>query len=168
MRRFIPWWLGLALIGWLPGPAMTAPAAPVKFSDRLNAKFHHDRCLQCHQFNSRSHNGRGFGSHRSRYLCAQCHTQALTGLPSGDWMAPEEKMDYTHMDARATCELIKRNTGSGNLREKMAHHLLQDVRVRWAIENGNTPGGQREKVPGDYAEWTREVNAWLDSGMRCE
>ena len=31
-----------------------------------------------------------------------------------------------------------------------------------------TPGGQKERVPGGYAEWEMDVMAWYRDGMRCE
>jgi hypothetical protein len=153
-----------ALLLAMPGQA----AEPVKFGDALHKKFHHDRCIQCHQFNSRKNNGRTYHSHRSRYLCDNCHTFRLTGLPRGEWMAPHERMDYTGMDARDTCLLIKRNMGSGDAGAKMAEHLLHDVRIRWALDNGMTPAGRMPAVPGGHAEWSRDVRAWIADGMLCE
>jgi hypothetical protein len=142
---------------------------PVKFSQALQAKFHHDRCLQCHQFNSRKSNGRAYHSHRSRYLCEQCHRPQLTGLAGGEWMAPAgEKMDYTGLNAADTCRLVKRNAPSGVLSEQLAHHLLHDGRVRWAIDSGRTPAGPRPTLPGGYAEWEQDVKAWVAGGMSCE
>lgn len=144
-------------------------AEPVKFSDALYAKFHHDRCLQCHQFNSRKSNGRAYHSHRSRYLCEQCHKPQLTGLAAGEWMAPAGgKMDYTGLSARETCQLIKRNAPSGELATVLEHHLLHDGRVRWAIDSGRTPAGPRAKVPGGGADWERDVKAWVAGGMSCD
>lgn len=143
-------------------------AEPVKFGDALYKKFHNDRCIQCHQFNSRKNNGRTYTSHRSRYLCDNCHTYRLTGLPRGEWMAPADKMDYTGMNARDTCLLIKRNLGAGDLKSRMTEHLLHDVRIRWGVENGMTPAGKMPSVPGGYAEWARDVKAWIDDGMLCE
>lgn len=141
-------------------------AAPTKFGDKLNAKFHHDRCLQCHQFNSAKNSGRGFNSHKSRYLCSQCHTPALTGLAAGDWFAPEVKLDHTGMSAKTTCQLIKRSFGGDE--KKLFHHLLYDARIRWALDSGMTPGGQKEHVPGGYTEWENDVRAWARDGMLCE
>lgn len=141
-------------------------AAPVKFGDALHAKFHHDRCLQCHQFNNPKRDGRAFSSHRSRYLCSQCHTARITGIGPGDWFAPEVKLDYSGMNAKATCLTIKRNLGGDD--RKMLEHLLKDVRVRWAIDSGMTPGGQKERVPGGDVEWEKDVRAWIRDGMRCE
>ena len=144
-------------------------AEPVKFSDALFKKFHHDRCLQCHQFNSKRSNGRSYTSHRSRYLCDNCHAPRLTGLAAGDWMAPPgSKMDYTGLNARETCLLIKRNAPAGDLKTRLGEHLLHDVRVRWALDTGKTPMGQFPTVPGGYAQWAGEVQAWLDGGMVCE
>ncbi len=146
-----------------------ATAETVRFSDHLYAKFHHERCLQCHQFNSPQSRGRAYGSHRNRYLCETCHKPSLTGLSVGEWMAPEGgRMDYTGKSPRETCQMALRNVGAGDKRELLRHHLLHDQRVLWAILGGMTPGGQRERVPGGYEDWQREVNAWLDTGMVCE
>jgi hypothetical protein len=143
-----------------------AQAAPVKFSDALQAKFHHERCLACHQFNSAKNNGRNFNSHRSRYLCSKCHTPQIIGQKETTWMAPDAKFDYTGFDARSTCEMAKRNLG--NDPNRIREHLLHDGRVRWAIESGMTPSRQKAAVPGGYAEWERDVLTWVSGGMRCE
>lgn len=157
--KLIRLWLVLLLF-----PA--AMAAPVKFSDHLYAKVHHDRCLQCHQFNSVKANGRAFTSHRSRYLCSQCHTPALSGVAKSEWFAPDAKLDYTSLDAKSTCEFFKHNLG--NDQQRIINHLLLDPRVRWAIESGKTPAGPRPKVPGGYDEWVRDVSEWVRDGMLCE
>jgi hypothetical protein len=143
-------------------------AGQVRFSDALYKKFQHDRCIQCHQFNSRKSNGRGYTSHSSRYLCDNCHTQRITGLPRGEWLAPNEKMDYTGLGPVETCQLIKRNMGAGDPQAVMTRHLLHDVRVRWALEGGMTPAGRFPTVPGGYDAWAREARAWIDGGMLCE
>lgn len=153
-------WILLGLFGGM------AQADAVKFGDSLQAKFHHDRCLQCHQFNSRKNNGRTFTSHRSRYLCQQCHVPAAIGLKNSEWMAPEARLDYTGMDANLTCQLVKTNMRMDD--QRLLDHLLNDGRVRWAIESGMTPGGRKESVPGGYAAWQRDVLAWYRDGMRCE
>ncbi len=143
-------------------------AAPVTFGDSLHAKFHHERCLSCHQFNSPQHQGRSFSSHRSRYLCIQCHRPDVIGLPPNtEWMAPNN-MDYTDFPASATCRLIKARMGFDPDGSKLVQHLLVDGRIRWALESGMTPGGPKPAVPGGYAEWKRDVEAWVKDGMRCE
>jgi hypothetical protein len=154
-----------AIVGWTSLPAA---AEPVTFATRLNAKFHHERCLSCHQFNSPQHQGRAFGSHRGRYLCVQCHRPDVIGLPpNSEWMAPNN-MDFTGFTPADTCRLIKRRTGFDPNGQKLVRHLLTDGRVRWALDSGMTPGGQMETVPGGYAEWKRDVDAWVKDGMRCE
>ncbi len=153
----------LFLLAALPG---LATSAPVVFGDRLQAKFQHDRCLECHQFNSAKNNGRNFHSHRSRYLCSQCHSTAVTGLGPSDWFAPEARLDHTRMSAKNTCQLIKRSFGGDDRR--LIEHLLHDDRVRWALESGMTPGGQKERVPGGFAEWEKDVKEWVRDGLRCE
>lgn len=157
-------WLLVAL---LAGGSVLA-AEPVRFGDALNQKFQHPRCLQCHQFNSARHQGRAYNTHTARFLCDRCHSDNITGLPRGEWSAPAEKMDWTGLDARETCLLIKRNLPSGNPAEKMREHLLFDVRVRWALESGMTPGGRFPTVPGGYTEFARQVREWVAGGMRCE
>jgi hypothetical protein len=148
------------------GSATVAAAEPVTFATRLNAKFHHERCLSCHQFNSPQ--GRAYGSHRSRYLCSQCHRREVIGLPANsEWMAPNN-MDFTGFTPAETCHLIKQRIGADPDGQKLAHHLLTDGRVRWALDSGMTPGGQKQAVPGGYAEWKRDVENWVKDGMRCE
>lgn len=165
--------MGLVFIGlvFIALALLATPtlAAPVKFSDALYEKFQHDRCLQCHQFNSRKSSGRAYNSHRTRYVCSKCHQERITGIPGAEWMAPEgEKMDYTGFSARETCLMIKRNAPIGDPKKVLAHHLLHDVRVGWAIESGKTPGGPTKTIPGGRLEWERDVKAWLDGGMLCE
>ncbi len=149
-------------------PAPGLADAPVVFATHLQAKFQHPRCLQCHQFNTRERGGRAFNSHRSRYLCMQCHRPEVVGLPPNtDWMAPNH-MDYTGFSPAATCRLVKARMGNDPDGKKLAHHLLHDGRIRWALDSGMTPGGQQPAVPGGYAEWKRDVEAWVKDGMRCE
>ena len=160
-------WLLFMLVVW--AGASIAQTEPAKFSEALQAKFHHERCLQCHQFNSRRSNGRSYHSHRSRYLCDTCHKPGLTGLPPSEWMAPEgERMDYTNMSARDTCLMAFRNIGSGNKAQMLQNHLLHDHRVLWAIKSGMTPAGQREVLPGGLTAWERDVKRWVEGGMLCE
>ncbi len=131
----------LLVLGLLAMPAWGA--APVVFGDALHKKFHHERCLQCHQFGSRKHNGRGFGSHRSR-------------------------LDYTGLGAADTCRLIQRNMGVVDAPARLIEHLLHDSRIRWALDSGMTPAGRFPNVPGGYEEWVRDVRAWVEGGMLCE
>jgi len=157
----------LLLLFLVAGPASLS-AAPVTFADRLQAKFHHERCLSCHQFNSRENNGRAFTSHRSRYMCLQCHRPERIGLPPGtEWMAPN-KMDYTGFSAAATCRLIKQRMGSDAGGQKLVNHLINDGRIRWALDSGMTPAGKTTTVPGGYDEWKRDVEDWVRDGMRCD
>jgi hypothetical protein len=161
MRRLLSFVIA-ALVSGVPA------AAPVTFGERLNAKFHHERCLSCHQFNSRAVPGRGFTSHRNRYLCKQCHVPERIGLPAGsEWMAPD-KMDYTGFSAAATCRLVKQRMGNDPRGEKLIDHLLHDGRIVWALDSGMTPAGKTPTVPGGYAEWKRDVEAWVKDGMRCD
>lgn len=160
------WPLLVGILGLLAASAQAAE--PVTFADALYKKFHHERCLQCHQFSSRKHNGRAYGSHRSRYLCDNCHTRHITGLGRGEWMAPTERFDYTGLDAAATCRFIKRNAGASDAPARLAEHLLHDSRIHWALDSGMTPAGRFPTVPGGSEAWLRDVRAWIEGGMACE
>lgn len=141
---------------------------PVVFADRLHAKFHHERCLECHQFNSRERQGRAFHSHQRLYLCAACHQTERMGLqPGSEWRAPLN-MDYTGFSPSATCYLVKARMGNDPTGQKLAQHLLHSGRIRWSLDSGMTPGGPKPTVPGGYDEWKRDVDAWVADGMRCE
>ena len=148
--------------------AKVATTTSGRFSERLFPILQHPRCINCHQFGSFRNNGRSFNSHRSRYLCDGCHKPQLIGLPPGEWMAPPPTMDYTGLNARQTCELIKRNMGSPYSNERLRHHMLNDLRIRWALEGGMTPDGQRPTVEGGYAAWAEAVQDWAASGMACD
>lgn len=142
---------------------------PVKFSDALYPKFQHERCMNCHQFNSRRSNGRSYNSHRNRYLCDKCHNDRVTGLTAGEWMAPPgSRMDYTGMTPRDACLLIKSNSASTNREAQLLDHLVNDARIHWALEGGMTPMGQFPTVPGGYKAWLKDVEAWARDGMLCE
>lgn len=147
--------------------ANPVPAAePVKFSDALYQKFQHDRCLSCHQFNSRKSNGRAYTSHRNRYLCDKYHMARITELTSGEWMAPPgSRMDYTGLNARDACLLIKANSGAGNRETKLLEHLIHDTRIHWALEGGMTPMGHFPAVPRGYKAWLKDVQSWARDGM---
>lgn len=160
------WVLVLLLTGTAAWAA--EPATPVTFGDRLHAKFQHPRCLICHQFNTYQRQGLTYTTHRSRYLCIQCHRADVVGMPPETvWIAPTN-MDYTGFSAAATCKLIKQRMGVDPDGKKLAHHLLTDGRILWALESGMTPAGQRPPVPGGYAEFKRDIEAWVQDGMRCE
>lgn len=153
----------------MDGKSASEPAtAPVKFGDALNQKFHHPRCLQCHQFNSARHQGRAYNSHSARFLCDRCHSGNITGLRRGEWIAPPEKMDWTDLGARDTCMLIKRNLPGDDPAANMLAHLLGDVRVHWALDNGMTPGGRFPSVPGGSPEFAKQAREWVAGGMLCE
>ena len=79
--------------------------------------------------------------------------------------APER---LTGFSARDTCLMMKRNAPAGDLRKALTHHLLDDMRIRWALESGKTPAGPVEILPGGRQEWKRDVEAWIKDGMLCE
>lgn len=162
-------WLAVVALALAVPAAVASPDRPVTFRDVLYAKFQNERCLGCHQFNSRRSNGRAWTTHRNRYLCETCHKPSLTGMLGGEWMAPPgERMDYTGYSAHDTCELIKRNAPTGDKVQTLTHHLLMDARIGWALRNGRTPDGRHATVPGGYEEWERDVKAWVADGMLCE
>lgn len=160
------WLMFLALLAFNGRAEDTHPVA--KFSDVLYPVFMHERCLTCHQFNSRRSLGKAYTTHGNRYLCDNCHQPRLTGLPGGGWQAPIARMDYTGLSPRETCLLAKRNVGSGDKNALMRNHLLNDIRIRWALESGMTPAGPLPTVPGGYPAWRAAVEAWSASGMSCD
>lgn len=168
--------LGLMLTFGLAG----AQADDTKFSTNLHAKFHHKACLTCHQFDTKNINGGGKGigwtTHfaRKQQKCETCHTAEVTGMKGEDWFADKE-LDYTGLGPKETCEFIKTtHHGKTGTPAAMKAHLLTDPRILWGIKGGlptagNLPFGKKaEVIPGDMAEWTKQVNAWIDGGMKCE
>jgi hypothetical protein len=138
------------------------------FAETLHPLFQHERCLVCHQFNSRRSEGLSYTSHRNRYLCDTCHQPQLTGLKGGEWQAPLPRLDWTGLNPRETCQLIKRNSGSVNAEQRLLAHLLTDGRIHWALESGMTPAGCYPTVDGGSKAWHQAVQAWVQGGMRCE
>lgn len=164
-------WRRLSTLLLLMTAAMSWAANPTQgssFAETLYPIFQHERCLTCHQFNSMRSQGLSYTSHRSRYLCDTCHQPRLTGLKGGEWQAPLPRLDWTGLDPRATCELIKRNAGSGGAGQRLLAHLLTDGRIHWALDSGMTPAGRRSTVDGGSTVWHRQVLAWVEGGMRCE
>lgn len=155
----------LALLAFNGHAAEGRPA--VKFSDVIYPYFLHERCLACHQFNSRRSEGKSYTTHRHRYLCEGCHHPRLTGLPGGGWQAPVARMDYTGLGPRETCLLIKRNVGTGDHNALLRNHMLNDTRIRWALDSGMTPAGQFPTPPGGYLAWRAAVEDWSAAGMPC-
>lgn len=164
--RARPWALMLTLLAF-DGHAIEA-RPEVKFSDVLYPLFMHERCLACHQFNSKRSQGRSYTTHANRYLCESCHRPNLTGLPGGGWHAPIARMDYTGLSPRETCLLAKRNVGAGDKHALLRNHLLNDIRIRWALESGVTPAGPLPRVPGGYPAWRAAVEEWSAAGMSCD
>ncbi len=168
--------IALRRLPWLPCLMTTAvsaswaanPPQGASFAETLYPSFQHPRCLTCHQFNSRRSNGLAFTSHRNRYLCDTCHQPQQTGLKGGEWQAPLPRLDWGGLGPRATCELIKRNAGSGDGGGRLRAHLLTDGRIHWALDSGMTPAGRHPTVDGGSAAWHRDVQAWVQGGMRCD
>jgi hypothetical protein len=188
--------LGLILMTMLPlfgqlastPPAQAATSGVSTFADHLHAKFQHQRCLNCHHFNTPD----GMGSqplpgeaptappHKelSNGDCRACHTQAVTGIPpdvkpSQQWRAPPRDMDWTGMTPQQTCELIKQtNQGEFADPDNLTNHLTQDRLIMWAITRGRVPPAAspraRDRVPQGRQEWLMQVDAWIKGGMQCQ
>jgi hypothetical protein len=76
-RLSVPLFLILSALSPAAGATGAAPGA--SFAETLYPFFQHERCLACHQFNSKRSNGLSYTSHRNRYLCDTCHLPQLTG-----------------------------------------------------------------------------------------
>lgn len=151
-----------------PAICTANPTRGASFAETLYPSFQHERCLACHQFNSKRSNGLSYTSHRNRYLCDTCHHPRLTGLRGGEWQAPLPRLDWSGLSPRETCELIKRNVGAGDAGRRLREHLLHDGRIHWALDSGMTPAGRYPTVEGGSTAWHQEVLAWVEGGMRCE
>jgi len=152
----------------IPVSGATGLTRGVSFAETLYPAFQHERCLTCHQFNSKRSHGLSYTTHRSRYLCDTCHQPELTGLRGGEWQAPLPRLDWTGLTPRETCELIKRNAGAGDAGRRLREHLLYDGRIHWALDSGLTPAGRYPTVAGGSTAWRQVVLAWVEGGMRCE
>ena len=160
----------------------SAQADDTKFSTHLHTKFHHQACLTCHQFHTKSiagtgNKGLGWNSHfaRKQQACTECHTSEVTSMAkAADWFADNE-LDYTAMNPKETCEFIKTtHHGKTGTPEAMLSHLMTDPRIMWSIKgglpnSGNLPFGKKQElIPGDIEEWRTQVAAWIGGGMKCE
>ena len=152
----------------MPASWAASSVQGVSFAATLYPSFQHERCLTCHQFNSRRSNGLSYTSHRNRYLCDTCHQPQLTGIKGGEWQAPLPRLDWSGLSALETCELIKRNAGAGDAGRRLREHLMHDGRIHWALDSGMTPAGRYPTVEGGSMAWRQKVLAWVEGGMRCE
>lgn len=160
-----------------------AQADDALFSANLYTKFQAKACTNCHDFYDQEKDGRSFNTHAKRLdvnRCATCHTTAVNGFAHVEEWFAVPGLYTSGMDAKTTCEKIKEvlhfEFKSDTLRAaQMKKHLLTDPRVLWGIEgatpqSGNLPFHKKEAgmVTGGMEEWTAQVSAWIDGGMKCE
>lgn len=153
------------------------------FSANLYAKFQSKSCTNCHDFYDKERNGFFFNSHAKRHdvnSCITCHTNEVTGFKDGsEWFA-QPGLYTSGLDAKTTCEKTKealhaKFKSDSLLAKQLETHLFTDPRVLWGIEgatpkSGELPFDKKETnmVKGGMDEWKKQVEAWINGGMKCE
>ena len=120
----------------------------------------HPRCRNCHTFREgNAISARHRAQNRSN-RCSNCHTQ-------DNWRAPMQNMTTTGKSASEVCLTAVNRRGST---DAVAELLKTSPHVRWAIEDGSLPNGQRVALapPGDHILWTEMVDDWVAAGASCE
>jgi len=162
--------------------SMSASADESNFSTHLHAKFQVRACTNCHDFFDRERDGLSLKSHvgRTPDTCVYCHTRQVTGFKHPDEWFAQPGLYLSGMDAQQTCETMKTalNAKFKNkelLARQIEHHLFEDPRVLWGIEDatpnsGKLPADKKEKdlVKEGLAKWKDQVRAWIQGGMKCQ
>ena len=76
-------------------------------------------------------------------------------------------MTTTGKSASEVCLTAVNRRGST---DAVAELLKTSPHVRWAIEDGSLPNGQRAALapPSDHTLWTEMVDDWVAAGASCE
>ena len=166
-------------------------AHPAAFSRALVNTFRHDRCVHCHALGSAAEAGEELAFPGAPHpggaepvmtdTCNTCHSPAnVPDLAGIEWRAPRDANG--DFDFRGnTLEELAMKAMSVPLDE----HLLNDGRIRWAIESGNVPfvaprvggnagaspiwegfGRDVGAVPISFALFRAQAQAWRDGGFQ--
>lgn len=153
-----------------------------RFSTRLYPKFQSKGCTHCHDFYEKRLNGLAFTSHKDRTAekCVECHDRDVTGFTrADDWFA-RPGLYTSDMNAQQTCETIKAQMHASfkhpdKLARDLTEHLLESPRVLWGIAGATPKSGrlpnekiEQDLIQGGMKQWKKEVNAWIQGGMRCD
>lgn len=152
------------------------------FSTHLHAKFQVKACTTCHDFFEKNLDGLSYKSHKGRApsACVACHTRKVTSFKDADDWFAMPGLYLSRMSARQTCEAVMdavhaKFKNPTMVARQLRKHLLEDPRVLWGIEgalptSGVLPQGKKQAdlVKGGLQEWEKQVNAWIDGGMKCE
>ena len=175
MKRVL---MSVLLMSW----GLPAFADDSDFSAHLQAKFQVKACTVCHDFFEKKLGGLAYKSHKGRTpdMCVACHTQDVTGFSEEDEWFAMPGLYTSRMNARQTCEAVMtalhaKFKNPTLVARQLRKHLFEDPRVLWGIEgamptSGTLPedGKQTDLVKGGLEEWKRQVNAWIDAGMKCK
>jgi len=161
---------------------LTAFSGDGFFKDTLFPKFQMKACTICHDFFEKELDGLFFSSHKNRTpdKCVLCHRAQVTGFEHPDEWFAMPGLYTSAMDASTACETVRNFMhaefkSQELLSRQMEEHLLHDPRVLWGIEgatpnSGMLPGNKKEPglVQGGFAQWEKEVKAWIRGGVKCE
>jgi len=160
-----------------PEKAKTAFNAAVKV-------FFSARCANCHPASDIPTQGDAMTPHAQGVTrgkdgkgvygmtCTTCHqAENLPGehMPPGvpKWHMPpaDQKMVFQGLTAGQLCRNLKnpRTNGGRKTPKEAIHHLEEDPLVHWAW----TPGNGRTLPPMSYADFMKEMNAWVENGAAC-
>ncbi len=140
----------------------------------------HPRCANCHPAdehprqgdNSKLHYPPVFRGDDNRGVpslrCGSCHQEqnyrelAMPGAP--DWHLAPKEMVFIGRTPGEICAGLKDNQhNGGKTLAEVAHHIGDDVFVRW----GFSPGPTRSAPPGSQATLAGLIVAWIDAGAAC-
>ena len=143
------------------GPAQGQPPGQVQagtsFTRLFARTFFHPRCVACHAF---AEGGISARRHRGRSTnCSTCHTQ-------DDWRASPVSMTFTGRSASTICRIAANRRGGT---DALAELLRTSPHVRWAVAEGDVPGGQRLRLapPGNQQAWLNIIDQWVAGGSTC-
>jgi hypothetical protein len=162
------------------------------FSAALFETFQHERCSNCHGFETfagvEAHSPHTSAESMKAHLqpslyvpgghviaCEHCHYYVIPPTdPNGkpwhetEWLVPFHDLDvnWSKKNAAQICSRVVTNLPTTELRQL---HFHGDARLFWAV---NTPlhpfGGLLPNAPpGDWTEFLRRVDLWNVHGARC-
>ncbi|MEM1449260.1 MAG: PKD domain-containing protein [Planctomycetota bacterium] len=164
---------------------------PVAFSRALINVFRHNRCTHCHGLGTLAGPGEdpifpnephpGGAEPVTTDECVECHIAAnVPDLAGVEWRAPREANGDFDFRSNTLFQLAEKAQ-----RLSFDEHLLNDGRVRWAIESGNVPfvpaaaggnagtserwnglGRDAGRVPITFGTFQAQLRAWEAGGFQ--